>query len=93
MVHHTVSRVQGRHSRPNGIFCLEGDWWGLFKRPASIRPVLELLSQWDPYHVPYIHRNVATRAEFDHYLTKWKQSAAVRYPILNLSFHGETGAL
>jgi hypothetical protein len=56
-----------------GTFCLEGEWWGDLGDQSSVEPALILLSKMPPYHTPYIHRDVATRAEFDHYITKWRQ--------------------
>ena len=44
-----------------GVFCLESEWFGL-RSTVSVRPALELLRSSD-YHVQYIHRDVATRAE------------------------------
>lgn len=79
--------------RPKGIFCLEGDWWGQLDKPSSIRPALELLNAWEPYRIPFVHRDVATRAEFESYVRKWCQKGSSRYPILNLAFHGTPGHL
>ena len=77
----------------NGIFCLEtGDWWGDLKKPSTVRPILELLSQSHNNKVPFIHRDVATQPELEHYLTLWTKRTYQRYPILYLSFHGIPGA-
>ena len=54
-----------------GVFCLESEWFGL-RSTVTVRPALEFLRTSD-YHVPYIHRDVATRAELEHYLRKWFQ--------------------
>ena len=78
---------------PKGIFCLEGDWWGKLHKGSSVEPILELLRQWDPYYVPYVRRDVATRAEFEYYLSRWAQKSMSAYPILYLAFHGESSEL
>lgn len=75
-----------------GIFCLETDWWGVQHR-TTVEPVLQLLNTYDDLRIPYIHRDVGTREEFDHYLKKWTQKGLSRYPILYLGFHGEPGVL
>ena len=79
--------------RSRGVFCLEGDWWYNLKRQSSVEPILELLEQWDPFFVPFIHRNVATTETLEYYLTKWSQKKHVDYPILYLAFHGNPGAI
>lgn len=76
-----------------GIFCLEGDWWGDLKRASSVRPILDLLKQWDPYFIPYIYRDVGTVESLRYYLRKWTLKAHRGYPILYLAFHGDPGAL
>ena len=86
-------RQRRQKVKPKGIFCLEGDWWGKIARQASVEPALEVLHQWDPYYIPYVHRDVATRAEFDHDLSKWCQKGASKYPILYLAFHGDPGVI
>lgn len=75
---------------PKGIFCLEGDWWGKLHKGSSVEPILELLRQWDPYYVPYVRRDVATRSEFEYYLSRWAQRSMAAYPILYLAFHGKS---
>ena len=74
----------------NGIFCLEGDWWGSLKhsKQSSVKPLLKLLNQYHSDNVPFIHRDVATRQELEHYLRKWTLKSYQRYPILYLAFHG-----
>ena len=80
-------------TKTKGIFCLEDDWWGTMKKPSSVEPILHLLNQWDPYYVPYIHRNTPTRAALTYYLKKWMQQEYKRYPILYLAFHGTPGCI
>ena len=73
-----------------GIFCLEGEWRNNLKRRLSIEPVLRLLKEQVP-HVPYIHRDTATREELFFYLNKWKQRQHASYPILYLGYYGSKG--
>ena len=40
-----------------GIFCLEGDWWGVRDR-TTVEPVFRLLEAHGDYRVPYIHRDI-----------------------------------
>lgn len=74
-----------------GVFCLESEWFGL-RSTVTVRPALEFLRTSD-YHVPYIHRDVATRAELEHYLRKWFQGRHTGYEILWLSMHSRRGLL
>ncbi len=74
-----------------GIFCLEAEWFGL-RSSVSVRPALEFLRASD-FRVPYIHRDVATRAELEHYLRKWLQQGHSDYPVLWLSIHTRRGLL
>ena len=59
---------------------------------VSVRPALELLRASD-YRIPYIHRDVATREELEHYLRKWLQGRHDLYDILWLSMHSRRGLL
>jgi hypothetical protein len=74
-----------------GVFCLENEWFGL-RSSVSVRPALELLRASD-YHVPYIHRDVATRAELEHYIRKWFQERNSGFEILWLAMHSRRGLL
>ncbi len=38
-----------------------------------------------------IHRNAATRAEFEHYFTKWSSHRYSAFPLAYLSYHGRRG--
>ena len=85
------ARIQATpRSVTKGIFCLEGDWWGKLHRGSSVEPILELLRQWDPYYVRYVRRDVATRSEFEYYISRWAQKSMAAYPILYLAFHGKS---
>jgi hypothetical protein len=77
----------------HGIFCLEGDWWGTPHKRATVEPMLTLLRSAEGWEIPYKHRDVATRSEFEHHLKKWQQGNHNGFPILYLAFHGEQGRL
>ncbi len=62
-------------------------------KPMSVRPALDLLSQWQPYAIPFVHRDVITRAEFNAYIEKWCQQSSSRFPILYLAFHGDSTSI
>jgi len=80
-------------STAKGIFCLEGGWSNDLKDESSVEDALVLLRKVWPYYTPYIRRDVATRAEFDHYVAKWCQARYAAYPILYLAFHGTEGTI
>jgi hypothetical protein len=75
----------------HGIFCLEGEWFGNMKRPTTVEPALQLLRTI--HTIPYIHRNVATVGELDHYIKQWQLQKHSDFPILYLGFHGDSGCL
>ena len=79
-------------SKRRGIFCLEGDWWNDLNRSSTVKPVLKLLCQVDS-KVTFVHRDVGTLVELEHYLSKWCQKGRAHFPILYLAFHGEPGML
>ena len=82
-----------RKRKAHGIFCLEGEWWNNLKKESSVESILNLLSQWDPFFVPYIRRDVGTVVELGYYLDKWVQRRHDGFPILYLAFHGEKGKI
>lgn len=75
-----------------GIFCLEGDWWGV-KDKTSVEPLLRLLETTAGLKVPYVHHDAATHEEFQHYLKKWSGRTFASHPILYLGFHGSAGGI
>lgn len=79
--------------RTHGVFCIEGDWWNESHHQASVRPALELLSNWSPYYVPFMHWTVCTLDSFDYQLSRWSQKKHAKYPILYFALHGEQGQL
>ena len=76
-----------------GIFCIEGEWYDDLRKPTSIESVLILLKTSRVSDIPYIHRNVATLMEVEHYISKWRQKRLDRFPLLYLGFHGSPGAI
>ena len=81
-----------RKNETKGVFCLENDWWGV-KDKTTVEPLLHLLQTLGTYRVPYVHRDIGTRAEFDFYLKKWCGRSFASHPILYLAFHGSRGCL
>jgi hypothetical protein len=76
---------------PKGIFCLENEWFGL-QSTVSVLPALRLLHDSD-YGIRSIHRDVATRAELEHYLRKWLMEKHAGYQVLWLAVHTRKGLL
>lgn len=73
------------------IFCLEGDWSRSIKSRQSVEPLLQLLQ--DCGATTYVHRDVATRAELNHYLDRWLARGMTRFKIGYLGFHGSRHTL
>ncbi len=97
-----VAVLLDRPSRRSGVFCLE-TVWGLTEgldeaaSPAT-RSLLELLEKLTG--MPYVYRDVSTRAEADYCLGRWvgRDTAAADYRlgnlgILYLGFQGSAGGL
>ncbi len=74
-----------------GVFCLEADWCGLV-HPMSMRPVLELMKSSDA-RVPYVLRDVATRAEIEFYLRRWFQTRYKQFDLLWFAIHSRPAEL
>jgi hypothetical protein len=74
-----------------GIFCLEGDWNADLRSRQSVEPVLQLLAECDA--AQYIHRDVATKHELDHYLDRWFGRGLSAYRVGYLGFHGSPRTL
>lgn len=73
-----------------GVFCLEGNWQpDDLRLKDSVEPVLQLLQ----YHgvIEYIRRDIATRAELDHYISLWASRRYERYEVCYFAFHGDEG--
>lgn len=80
-------------SNIKGVFCLEGGWSRNLKRPHSVRPILDLLDQYETHAARHIYHDVATLEELWHYLDKWKQKRFDSHSILFLAFHGLQGKI
>jgi hypothetical protein len=76
-----------------GIFCLEGAWDQ--NRDLTNRlSVEQQLRMFEGARIcDVIHRDVATRPEFEHYLKEWLKKKYVKYPLGYLAFHGTQGSL
>lgn len=79
-----------RRAKP-GIICLEGMWSNRLTDRSSVLPVLDLLERNEC--IDYIHRDVGTVGELEHYLGKWLQKGYGRFGTAYLAFHGEPGAV
>jgi hypothetical protein len=76
----------------NGIFCIEGFWYGDHRDTTSVYPVLELINRIEG--LPYIHHRCGTIEEFVFSIERWKTRAFhIKYPILYLAFHGNKGLI
>lgn len=76
------------------LLCLEGQWDegnGLLD-PSTVEPVMELAVKLGLLGA-VVHRDVATAAEFEHYLDAWLAAKAKRLTIGYLAFHGLPGVL
>lgn len=75
----------------NGIFCLEGEWDKDLRQRVSVEPILQLLEGLKI--AKYIHRDVATREEFEYFIDKWCQAPYRDYRVLDLAMHGGAGSI
>ena len=80
-----------KRSQTKGIFCIEGLWDQDLRVGSTVQPVLELLRLHED--VQYIHREYATREEFEFYVKKSTQKRYRAYPILYLTSHGQEGGI
>ena len=82
-----VKRARSNLDTPwSGVFCLEGAWdeEDLTDR-SSVRPVLDVLERLRC--IDFVHRDIGTRAELEHYLRRWIEED-LAYRLLFLAFHG-----
>jgi hypothetical protein len=81
-------------AKPNGVFCLETPWafnGSELTDRTSVEQQLRMLESAEECG-RVIHRDVATRAEFDHYFKEWiKAKYRDKYPLGYLAFHGFSG--
>ncbi len=80
------------YPKGKGIFCLEGDWWGI-RDTTTVETMLQFIQKSGRVPIPYIHRDIGTFFEFRYYLWKWTQQAQKDHPILYLAFHGIPGGV
>jgi alkylhydroperoxidase family enzyme len=75
----------------NGVLCLEASYGALDDR-SSVLPMLELLERLRV--LKFIHKDVGTDAEMEHYLRLWLEDDSVRdYYVLYLAAHGSPEGL
>lgn len=82
-------------STRGGVFCLEGSWAedGDLTDRTSVEQQLRMLEGAGECG-PVIHRDVATREEFEYYLREWlKPKYRARYSLAYLAFHGSKGEI
>ena len=75
-----------------GIFCLEGEWDGLLTDRTSVEPPLRMLENMKACS-KVVHRDVATKDEFDYYISKWLQKRYAEFGLAYLAFHGDPGQI
>lgn len=75
-----------RANQQKNIFCLETYSWYKGKDRTSVEPLLELLRRMG--RCDYLHRDVATRSEFEYFLNDYFDNENKAYPVLYLGFHG-----
>jgi len=78
----------------NKIFCLETEWEKSIhdmKYDSQAKPLLEFLNHSNG--VDYTYRQVATKADFDYYISHLMRPSYKNYNIIYLCFHGEEGVI
>jgi hypothetical protein len=70
---------------------LEGQWDDDLSDRTSVRPTLELLERLRV--IQFIHKDVATQAELDHYLNRWSLRANSGYSVGYFAMHGTPAKL
>ena len=80
-----------RKAAYKGIFSLEGDWERDLRSKLAVVHLLRFLKDTDK--IPFIHKNVATRADLEFRLGLWVQKRYRNYPILSLNFHGDPDSI
>src|SRR3954471_276534 len=79
-------------ARWDRVFCLEGEWQSRLRDRSSVLPMLELLERLRV--LDFVHRDVGTPAELEHYLARWLQDTSVKdFYVLYLAFHGSPAGL
>ena len=86
----SARRDGGRVKKP-GIFCLESDWNRDLRDNPTVEPILQLLKSFGV--VEYIHRDIGTRTEFEHYVRQWTLARYASYRTLFIAAHGDIDTL
>jgi len=75
-----------------GIFCLEGYWYGDHRDKTSVHPVLELINRITK--TSFVHHKCCTKEELIFSLERWKiKSFHSKYKILYIAFHCQEGLI
>ena len=74
-----------------GVFCLEGDWSRDLRQGTTVEPILQLLKAFE--QAEYIHRDIGTRGEFEHYVSQWTLARYDSYRTLYIAAHGTVDTL
>jgi len=75
----------------NKIFCLETEWEQSvsdMKYESQAKPMLEFLNNSNG--IEFAFRQVATKSDFDYYISHLKRASYKEYTIVYLCFHGES---
>ncbi len=78
----------------NKIFCLETEWEQSIydlKYDSQAQPILEFL--YNSNGLDFAFRQVATKSDFDYYISHLKRASYKNYTIVYLCFHGEKGRI
>lgn len=76
--------------RPS-LMCLEGDWGSDLRSRLSVEDLLRTLEGYGAPYARVVHRDTATRAEFEHYLNWWLKRTVTEFPVLYIALHGGPG--
>ncbi|MGC5663996.1 DUF6642 family protein [Micromonospora sp. WMMD723] len=74
-------------AKPNGVFCVEGEWHADLAERGSVLPTLELLERLG--RLRFIHRDTATADELRYFLDSWLSSR--RYAAYEVGFFASPG--
>jgi hypothetical protein len=74
-----------------GVICFEGMWTSRLTDKSSVLPLLDLLERQQC--IRYVHRDIGTIGELEHYVDKWLQKGYANYGLGQFAFHGEPGAI
>lgn len=77
----------------SSIFCLETEWDQTvhdMKKDSSVYHLLQYLGSMD---IEFVFRQVATKSDFEYYLSHLIRPSYERFDIIYLCFHGYPGAI